>query len=88
MKKLPLGIQTFSRSIQDWEQYPVLHIDFLNLRHETSEELIATLNHLTEQNADHFGIKLQQNGYNQVVGVAFDPALRNISEYKSEDIQY
>ena len=46
-----------------WEEYPVIHLDFLGLEYAGREQLIKTLEFLLNQNAAVHGVQLTEEGY-------------------------
>jgi len=49
----------------DWQPHPVIHLDFLGLEYEGREQLIQTLEFLVDQNANAYGVQLNQKGYDK-----------------------
>ncbi|MCK4765296.1 MAG: ATP-binding protein [Candidatus Aminicenantes bacterium] len=49
----------------DWQEYPVIHIDFLGLTYESGAALIDTLNYLLDENARFFDIHLKEKTYDK-----------------------
>jgi hypothetical protein len=49
----------------EWEEYPVIHLDFLGLEYEGREQLVKTLEFLLNQNAAVHGIQLTEDGYDK-----------------------
>lgn len=49
----------------DWQQHPVIHLDFLGLEYGTRKDLIKSLEYLVNKNAAHHGIQLQADGYDK-----------------------
>ena len=49
----------------DWQPHPVVHLDFLGLEYEGREQLSQTLEFLVDQNANAYGVQLNQKGYDK-----------------------
>jgi hypothetical protein len=48
-----------------WDSYPIIHLDFLGLKYRTPEELVETLEYMINRNAQSYGIRLRENGYDK-----------------------
>lgn len=48
-----------------WEEHPVIHIDFLGLTYGNPKELTDTLEYLLDENARRHGIKLNERTYDK-----------------------
>ena len=59
-----------------WEQYPVIHLDFLGLKYGTPEELANTLEFMLKKNAETYGIQLKEKGYDK----QFNELIKKLSQ--------
>ena len=48
-----------------WEEHPVIHIDFLGLKYGNKKELTDTIDFIIERNAKRYGVKLKESGYDK-----------------------
>ncbi|MCK4766628.1 MAG: ATP-binding protein [Candidatus Aminicenantes bacterium] len=48
-----------------WAKHPVIHLDFLGMEYGSRAELIKSLEFMVNQNAQNYGIKLKEKGYDK-----------------------
>ncbi len=59
-----------------WETHPVIYFDFLGLKTNTEKQLTQSLEFLVNQNAETYGIKLKEKGYD----LRFKELIRKLSK--------
>ncbi len=59
-----------------WENYPVIHLDFLGLKSGSENQLIASLEHLVDRNAEEHQVKLKEKDY----GLRFKELIAHLSK--------
>jgi len=49
----------------EWKEHPIIHLDFLGKKTGSAKELNETLEFMVNQNAQTYGIKLKEKGYDK-----------------------
>jgi hypothetical protein len=70
LKELFLGNKDYFQNLwiydkMDWQEHPVIHLDFSGLRYGNRRELTDTLEYLVNQNARANNVELTENGYDK-----------------------